>query len=151
MKAARVFDLMTLHALKTVAFIPLLNSSECVSVCVLLLEFSNFSLRHGGGQLLRSGEVLRSQSPSDKALFSSVQKQISGLSCWYQVYVSAPPTASPATPVHAIPSVQNRNSLHSHLFIISFVLVVVRQNYRLCRLFCVLGQYMWHVGISSCS
>lgn len=115
MKAARVFDLMTLHALKTVAFIPLLNSSECVSVCVLLLEFSNFSLRHGGGQLLRSGEVLRSQSPSDKALFSSVQKQISGLSCWYQVYVSAPPTASPATPVHAIPSVQNRNSLHSHL------------------------------------
>ncbi|XP_024908137.1 capping protein, Arp2/3 and myosin-I linker protein 3 isoform X4 [Cynoglossus semilaevis] len=62
-----------------------------------------------------------------------------------------PPTASPAPPVHAIPSVQNRNSLHSHLFIISFVLVVVRQNYRLCRLFCVLGQYMWHVGISSCS
>lgn len=98
MKAARVFDLMTLHALKTVAFIPLLNSSECVSVCVLLLEFSNFSLRHGGGQLLRSGEVLRSQSPSDKALFSSVQKQISGLSCWYQVYVSAPPRLPPPHP-----------------------------------------------------
>lgn len=53
-----------------------------------------FPLRHGTGQPLRSGEVFRSQTPCEKALFPPVQKQISGLPCWDQVYVSVSTPAS---------------------------------------------------------
>lgn len=59
--------------------------------CVCLMPFP---LRHGTGQPLRSGEVFRSQTPCEKALFPPVQKQISGLPCWDQVYVSVSPPAS---------------------------------------------------------
>lgn len=58
---------------------------HCVCVCVCLIPFS---FRHGTGQPLRSGEAFRSQIPCEKALFPPVQKQISGLPCWDQVYVS---------------------------------------------------------------
>lgn len=60
----------------------------CVCVCLM-----PFPLRHGTGQPLRSGEVFRSQIPREKALFPPVQKQISGLPCWDQVYVSVSPPA----------------------------------------------------------
>lgn len=53
-----------------------------------------FPLRHGTGQPLRSGEVFRSQTRCEKALLPPVQKQISGLPCWDQVYVSVSPPAS---------------------------------------------------------
>lgn len=59
--------------------------------CVCLMPFP---LRHGTGQPLRSGEVFRSQTHCEKALFPPVQKQISGLPCWDQVYVSVSPPAS---------------------------------------------------------
>lgn len=49
-------------------------------VCVVV----PFPLRHGAGQPLRSEDVLRSQDPGP---FPPIQKQISGLPCWDQVYV----------------------------------------------------------------
>lgn len=67
----------------------LFSSHTTLSVCLM-----PFPLRHGAGQPLRSGEVFRSQTPCEKALFPPVQKQISGLPCWDQVYVSVSTPAS---------------------------------------------------------
>lgn len=68
---------------------PLFSSHTPLCVCLM-----PFPLRHGTGQPLRSGEVFRSQTPCEKALLPPVQKQISGLPCWDQVYVSVSPPAS---------------------------------------------------------
>lgn len=64
--------------------------SSPTPLCVCLMPCP---LRNGTGQPLRSGEVFRSQTPFEKALFPPVQKQISGLPCWDQVYVSVSPPA----------------------------------------------------------
>ena len=63
-------------------FVPLFPHPT-LSVCLMPFPF-----RHGPGQPLRSGEVLRSQIPCEKAQFPPVQKQLSGLPSGDQVYVS---------------------------------------------------------------
>ncbi|XP_031710329.1 capping protein, Arp2/3 and myosin-I linker protein 3 isoform X2 [Anarrhichthys ocellatus] len=90
-KAARVSYLMCSHARRAswlryrIAASPSnpfsVPTPHSVFVCVLV----PFPLRHGTGQPLRSGEVLRSHIFCEKDPFPPAQKQISGLPCWDQV------------------------------------------------------------------
>lgn len=83
--------------------------SSPTPLCVCLMPCP---LRNGTGQPLRSGEVFRSQTPFEKALFPPVQKQISGLPCWDQVYVSVSP---PAVCVVWQPCSRRGYLMHSYL------------------------------------
>lgn len=88
-QAGRACWLCTASLLYPAPPLLLFSSHTTLSVCLM-----PFPLRHGTGQPLRSGEVFRSQTPCEKALFPPVQKQISGLPCWDQVYVSVSTPAS---------------------------------------------------------